>query len=147
MAENTYKTYTLLNGIRLIHREKKGEIAHLVLLMGTGSRDELSTENGLAHCVEHMIFKGTENRKAYHILSCLDNVGGDLNAYTTKEETCIQASFLKPYYKRSLNLFADIAFHSTFPANELEKEKEVILDESIPISIRPPKRFTIFLKT
>ncbi len=129
MAENTYKTYTLPNGIRLIHREKKGEIAHLVLLMGTGSRDELSTENGLAHCVEHMIFKGTENHKAYHILSCLDNVGGDLNAYTTKEETCIQASFLKPYYKRSLNLFADLAFHSIFPANELEKEKDVILDE------------------
>ncbi len=117
------------NGIRLIHKEKKGEIAHLVLMVETGTRDEQSHENGLAHFVEHTIFKGTQNRKAYHILSCLDNVGGDLNAFTTKEETCIQATFLKQHYKRSLDLFADIAFHSTFPENELTKEKEVILDE------------------
>ena len=127
--ETKYNEATLPNGIRLIHREKKGEIAHLVLMVETGTRDELAHENGLAHFVEHTIFKGTQNRKAYHILSCLDNVGGDLNAFTTKEETCIQATFLKQHYKRSLDLFADIAFHSTFPENELAKEKEVILDE------------------
>ncbi len=127
--EDKYKEYTLPNGIRLLHKERKGEIAHLVLMVETGSRDEEDSENGLAHCVEHMIFKGTEKRKAYHILSCLDNVGGDLNAFTTKEETCIQASFLKQYYQRSLDLFADLAFHSVFPENELEKEKEVIIDE------------------
>jgi predicted Zn-dependent peptidase len=129
MLENKYTESVLPNGIRLIHKEKKGEIAHLVLMVETGTRDELAHENGLAHFVEHTIFKGTQNRKAYHILSCLDNVGGDLNAFTTKEETCIQASFLKQHYSRSLDLFADIAFHSTFPENELAKEKEVILDE------------------
>ncbi len=129
MLENKYKESVLPNGIRLIHKEKQGEIAHLVLMVETGTRDELAHENGLAHFVEHTIFKGTQNRKAYHILSCLDNVGGDLNAFTTKEETCLQATFLKQHYKRSLDLFADIAFHSTFPENELAKEKEVILDE------------------
>ena len=129
MMENKYNESVLPNGIRLIHKEKKGEIAHMVLMVETGTRDELAHENGLAHFVEHTIFKGTQNRKAYHILSCLDNVGGDLNAFTTKEETCIQASFLKQHYSRSLDLFADIAFHSTFPENELAKEKEVILDE------------------
>ena len=127
--ENKYNEAILPNGIRLIHKEKKGEIAHLVLMVETGTRDELTHENGLAHFVEHTIFKDTKNRKAYHILSCLDNVGGDLNAFTTKEETCIQATFLKQHYQRSLDLFADIAFRSTFPENELAKEKEVILDE------------------
>ena len=127
--ENKYTESVLPNGIRLIHKEKQGEIAHLVLMVETGTRDEQAYENGLAHFVEHTIFKGTQSRKAYHILSCLDNVGGDLNAFTTKEETCIQATFLKQHYKRSLDLFADIAFHSTFPENELAKEKEVILDE------------------
>ncbi len=126
---NNYNESVFPNGIRLIHKEKKGEIAHLVLMVETGTRDELAHQNGLAHFVEHTIFKGTQNRKAYHILSCLDNVGGDLNAFTTKEETCIQASFLKQHYKRALGLFADIAFRSTFPENELAKEKEVILDE------------------
>ena len=129
MLENKYNESILPNGIRLIHKEKPGEIAHLVLMVETGTRDEQAHENGLAHFVEHTIFKGTQNRKAYHILSCLDNVGGDLNAFTTKEETCIQATFLKQHYKRSLDLFADIAFRSTFPENELAKEKEVILDE------------------
>lgn len=129
MQENKYTEAVLQNGIRLIHKEKKGEIAHLVLLVETGTRDEQAHENGLAHFVEHTIFKGTQNRKAYHILSCLDNVGGDLNAFTTKEETCLQATFLKQHYRRALDLFADIAFRSTFPENELTKEKEVILDE------------------
>ena len=127
--EYEFKQAVLKNGIRIIHKERPGEIAHLVLMVETGTRDELAHENGLAHFVEHTIFKGTQNRKAYHILSCLDNVGGDLNAFTTKEETCLQATFLKQHYKRSLDLFADIAFHSTFPENELAKEKEVILDE------------------
>ena len=95
MLENKFNETVLQNGIRLIHKETQGEIAHLVLMVETGTRDELDHENGLAHFVEHTIFKGTQSRKAYHILSCLDNVGGDLNAFTTKEETCIQATFLK----------------------------------------------------
>jgi predicted Zn-dependent peptidase len=129
MLDNKYTESILPNGIRLLHKEKKGEIAHLVLMVETGTRDEQAHENGLAHFVEHTIFKGTQRRKAYHILSCLDNVGGDLNAFTTKEETCIQATFLKQHYRRTFDHFADIAFHSTFPENELNKEKEVILDE------------------
>lgn len=129
METEQYNIATLPNGIRLLHRRKPGEIAHLVLVVGTGSRDERDFENGMAHFIEHTIFKGTQNRKAYHILSCLDNVGGDLNAFTTKEETCLQASFLNIYYKRALDLLSDIAFRATFPEHELEKEKEVVLDE------------------
>lgn len=133
MTESTskqlYQTYTLSNGIRLIHRQTKAAISHLALMVHTGSRDEELHENGMAHIIEHMIFKGTNKRKAYHVMSFLENVGCDLNAYTTKEETCIHATFLNTYFERALALFADIAFNSTFPAKELEKEKEVILDE------------------
>ena len=129
METEQYNIATLPNGIRLLHRQKKGEIAHLVLVVGTGSRDEHDSENGMAHFIEHTIFKGTRNRKPYHILSCLDNVGGDLNAFTTKEETCLQASFLNVYYKRAMDLLSDIAFQAIFPENELEKEKDVVLDE------------------
>jgi len=126
---STYNYHTLPNGIRLIHRQKNGQIAHLALMVNTGSRDELSHEYGLAHLIEHMIFKGTKKRKAYHVLSRLENVGGELNAYTTKEETCLHASFLNAHTDRSMELLADIAFQASFPANELEKEKEVVLDE------------------
>lgn len=129
METEQYNISTLPNGIRLLHRQKKGEIAHLVLVVGTGSRDEREEQNGMAHFIEHTVFKGTRKRKPYHILSCLDNVGGDLNAFTTKEETCLQASFLNTYYRRAMNLLSDIAFQATFPENELEKEKEVVLDE------------------
>jgi len=129
METEQYNIATLPNGIRILHRQKKGEIAHLVLAVGTGSRDEETDQNGMAHFIEHTVFKGTTNRKPYHILSCLDNVGGDLNAFTTKEETCLQASFLTRYYKRAMDLLSDIAFQPTFPENELEKEKEVVLDE------------------
>lgn len=129
LHSTSYQYAVLPNGIKLIHRQKPGEVAHLALMVNTGTRDELENENGLAHLIEHMIFKGTKKRKAFHVLSRLENIGGDLNAYTTKEETCIHASFLKPYYDRSLELFADIAFQASFPANELIKEKDVILDE------------------
>lgn len=126
---STYNYHTLPNGIRLIHRQKIGQIAHLALMVNTGSRDELSNEYGLAHLIEHMIFKGTKKRKAYHVLSRLENVGGELNAYTTKEETCLHASFLNAHTDRSMELLADITFQASFPTNELEKEKEVVLDE------------------
>ena len=129
METEQYNIATLPNGIRLLHRRKPGEIAHLVLVVGTGSRDELESQNGMAHFIEHTVFKGTQSRKPYHILSCLDNVGGDLNAFTTKEETCFQASFLNTYYKRAMDLLSDLAFQATFPEHELEKEKEVVLDE------------------
>jgi predicted Zn-dependent peptidase len=104
-------------------------VSHCGLMVETGSRDESDNENGLAHMIEHLIFKGTKKRKTWHILSRIENVGGELNAYTTKEETAIYASFLSPYYERTLELFADVAFNSVFPEKEVEKEKAVILDE------------------
>jgi predicted Zn-dependent peptidase len=124
-----YQRHRLENGIRIIHKEVKNQVAHCGVIINTGSRDELEREQGIAHFIEHTIFKGTKKRKAYHILSRLENVGGELNAYTTKEETCIYASFLHPYYERSMELFADISQNSVFPQAEIEKEKEIIIDE------------------
>jgi len=124
-----YQYRTLSNGIKIIHKAKKGMVSHCGLMVETGSRDESEEENGLAHMIEHLIFKGTRKRKTWHILSRIENVGGELNAYTTKEETVIYASFLSPYYERTLELFADVTFHSVFPEKEVEKEKEVIIDE------------------
>ena len=127
--ESIISEFILPNGIKILHKHRSGAIAHLALMVNTGMRDELDNENGLAHFVEHMLFKGTKKRKAYHVLSCLENVGGELNAYITKEETCIHASFLKEHYNKAIELIADVAFNSTYPANEVEKEKEVIIDE------------------
>jgi len=127
--EEKISEYILPNGIKILHKHRSGAVAHLSLMVNTGMRDEAENENGLAHFIEHMLFKGTKKRKAYHVLSCLENVGGELNAYTTKEETCIHASFLKEYYNKAIELISDVAFNSVYPENELEKEKEVILDE------------------
>ncbi len=124
-----YLRHTLSNGIRLIHKPISNGVAHCALMVNTGSRDEADDEQGLAHFIEHTIFKGTQKRKSFHILSRLENVGGEINAFTTKEEICIYGSFLPQHYERTLELFADIALHSTFPAKELEKEKDVIIDE------------------
>ncbi|MFA6400857.1 MAG: pitrilysin family protein [Salinivirgaceae bacterium] len=124
-----YEFYTLSNGIRLIHSHSDGKVAHLGVIINTGSRDENSHQLGIAHFIEHVIFKGTNKRKAFHVISRLEDVGGEIDAYTTKEETCIYASFLKEYSERTLELFADIVFNSSFPDKELEKEKQVILDE------------------
>ncbi|MBL7113087.1 MAG: insulinase family protein [Bacteroidales bacterium] len=124
-----YETHILNNGIRLIHLKTNNLVAHVGLLAGTGSRDEEETEHGMAHLVEHMIFKGTGKRKAYHIISRLEDVGGEINAYTTKEETCVYASFMKHDYARALELLYDVMFHSVFPGKEIIREKEVIVDE------------------
>ncbi|GET20117.1 M16 family metallopeptidase [Prolixibacter denitrificans] len=124
-----YFTYTLPNGIRLIHQYVDSPVAHCGVIFNTGSRDEKSDEQGMAHFIEHTIFKGTHKRKAYHILSRLEDVGGELNAYTTKEETALYASFLNEYYNRTIELFSDILINSTFPEKELKKEKEVIIEE------------------
>jgi len=104
-------------------------VSHCGLILKFGSRDEKKGEHGIAHLIEHCLFKGTEKRKAYHILSRLDAVGGELNAYTTKEELCVYASFINQYYERAIELICDIAFHSTFLDKEIDKEKEVITDE------------------
>ncbi|MCX6270257.1 MAG: pitrilysin family protein [Bacteroidetes bacterium] len=121
--------YQLPNGMRLVHKNVDSPVAHAGVIVGAGSRDEEPDEQGIAHFIEHCVFKGTAKRKAFHVLSRLEDVGGDLNAYTAREETFVYASFLKDFYARSLELFSDILFHSSFPEKELEKEKLVILDE------------------
>lgn len=124
-----YYTHRLSNGIRLIHAPTFSEVAHCGLIINAGSRDEEAHEQGIAHFVEHLIFKGTRKRKAYHILSRMDDVGGEINAYTSKEETCIHTSFLHKDYERSLELLSDITFNSVFPGKEMVREKDVIIDE------------------
>jgi predicted Zn-dependent peptidase len=124
-----YFFHTLPNGIRLLHFPVNQEVSHLGVFINAGSRDELANEKGMAHFVEHTLFKGTARRKAFHIMNRLESVGGDLNAYTAKEETCVYASFLNEHYHRAIELFSDILFNSVFPPKELEKEKQVILDE------------------
>lgn len=124
-----YSTLTLSNGIRLIHASVDSPVAHCGVVINTGSRDESPAEQGMAHFIEHTIFKGTTTRKAYHIISRLEDVGGEMNAYTSKEETAIHASFLCEYYERAVELFSDILIDSTFPERELKKEQEVIIDE------------------
>lgn len=117
------------NGLRLIYLQKDAVVGHFGVSVLAGSRYEQPHEEGLAHFIEHSIFKGTEKRRAFHILSRLDSVGGELNAYTAKEEIVIYGSFTNAYLQRAIELISDITFHSTFPEKELEKEKEVILDE------------------
>jgi predicted Zn-dependent peptidase len=124
-----YNVHTLRNGIRILHVPAASAISHACILINSGSRDEEDAQMGLAHFIEHLIFKRTEKRTTNQILNRLESVGADLNAYTTKEYTCIHASFLQPYVDRTLDLFNDIVFHSVFPLDELDKEKGVILDE------------------
>lgn len=124
-----YQVHTLQNGIRVLHKPAASNISHACIIINAGSRDEDESRDGLAHFIEHLLFKKTEKRNTNQILNRLELVGADLNAYTTKEYTCIHASFLKPHLERSLDLFEDIVFHSVFPEDEMAKEKEVILDE------------------
>jgi predicted Zn-dependent peptidase len=124
-----YNVHTLPNGIRLLQVPSTSTISHSCIIINSGSRDEKAEQSGLAHFIEHLVFKRTKKRNTNQILNRLESVGADLNAYTTKEYTCIHASFLNPYLDRTLELFNDIVFHSTFPEEELEKEKGVILDE------------------
>ena len=124
-----YHTHQLPNGIRILYYPTDSTISHCCLMINAGSRDEEKGKDGLAHFIEHLLFKSTERRNTNQILNYLEVVGADLNAYTTKEYTCIHASFLKEYLERAMDLMEDIFFHSTFPQEDLEKEKGVILDE------------------
>lgn len=135
-----FHEFTLPNGIGAIYQQKRSTVAHLALAIRAGSRDEAPQQQGLAHFIEHNLFKGTTNRKAYHILSRLDDVGGELNAYTTKEETLIHASFLRSDLRRALDLVSDVLIRSTFPERELEKEKDVIKDEIHSYKDSPSER-------
>lgn len=121
--------YTLPNGLRIIHEPTLSKVSYCGFAIDAGTRDEAENEQGMAHFVEHLIFKGTEKRKAWHILNRMENVGGDLNAYTNKEETVVYAAFLTEHLGRAIELLGDIVFHSTFPQHEIEKETEVIIDE------------------
>lgn len=129
MVGTEYLTYTLKNGIRLIHQWTDSPVSHLGIILNTGSRDETGLEHGIAHFIEHTVFKGTQKRRAFHILSRMEDVGGELNAYTTKEETTLYATFLAEYYNRAAELLSDILFNSIFPDKELTREKEVIAEE------------------
>lgn len=124
-----YNTYTLDNGLRIIHLPSDSKVVYCGYQINAGTRNEEPGEEGLAHFCEHVTFKGTERRKVWHILNCLESVGGDLNAYTNKEGTVYYSAILKEHIARAVNLLTDIVFHSVYPQAEIDKEVEVICDE------------------
>jgi predicted Zn-dependent peptidase len=125
-----FTLYEFANGIRMVHKQVAAtQIAHCGYIINAGARDEEKNATGIAHFIEHMLFKGTAKRKSSAILSRMDEVGAELNAYTTKEQTSIYSSFPALYLKRAVELLTDICFHSTFPKHEMEKEKKVVLEE------------------
>ncbi|MEQ6118439.1 pitrilysin family protein [Reichenbachiella sp. MALMAid0571] len=127
---NEYDLITLPNGIRVVHKHvTHTKIAHCGIMLDIGSRDENPNQQGLAHFWEHMAFKGTQKRKAFHIINRLESLGGELNAYTTKEKICFYASILDTHFDKSVELLTDITFNSVFPEKQIEKEKQVILEE------------------
>lgn len=122
--------FTLDNGIRVVHKQVTNtKILHCGIILDIGSRDETPEQYGIAHFWEHMAFKGTQRRKAYHIINSLDSVGGELNAYTTKEKICFYASVLDTFDDKAVELLTDITFNANFPPKQLEKERQVILEE------------------
>ena len=125
----SYQISKLANGIKVVYIPHPGPVCHCGLVINAGTRDETAAQHGLAHFVEHTIFKGTARRSAWQILNRLDGVGGELNAYTTKEETAVHASFLREHFDRAVDLIADMVFNSTFPTKEIDKEREVVIDE------------------
>ncbi len=124
-----YNTYTLANGLRVIHLPSDSAVVYCGYQIRAGSCDETIGEEGLAHFCEHTTFKGTTRRRAWHVLNCLESVGGDVNAYTNKEDTVFYAAILKEHVERAVDLLSDIVFHSVYPQGEIEKEVEVICDE------------------
>lgn len=124
-----YRYHTLPNGIRIVFRQTDSKVVYAGVYIGVGSRHEQGSDEGIAHFIEHSIFKGTQRRHSCHIRNRIDGVGGELDAFTTKEETCVYASALSEHLERCLELFADILFHSTFPEHEIEKEKDVVIEE------------------
>ena len=124
-----YSSFVLSNGLRIIHLPSNSPVSYCGFAILAGARNEKKTQYGLAHFVEHMLFKGTEKRKVRHILNRMESVGGELNAYTTKEETFLYTICLQENIERAIELLSDLIFHSQFPASEIEKEKEVVIDE------------------
>ncbi len=124
-----YHAHTLPCGLRIIHEPSASPVLYCGYVLLTGTRHEDEADSGMAHFIEHLSFKGTTHRRACHIVNGLERVGGDLNAYTTKQETVYYATVLKDDFKRAADLLTDIVFHSTFPQAEIDKEVEVICDE------------------
>lgn len=125
----SYLSHVLSNGLRIVHLPTDSPVSYCGYAINAGTRDEEPGEFGLAHFVEHMLFKGTRKRKSWHILNRMENVGGELNAYTTKEETFVYSIFMEEHYGRAFELLTDLVFGSQFPTAEIEKEVDVILDE------------------
>ncbi len=125
----TYSITEFSNGITLVHQQTESPLSHMGFIINAGSRNEDPDKPGLSHFVEHCLFKGTRRRKAYHVIARMENVGADINAYTSREETVIHVSFLPAYTRRTLDLLFDICFHSGFPEAEVERERQVIRDE------------------
>ncbi len=124
-----YNTHTLSDGLRVIHLPSASPVVYCGYAVNAGTRDERPGEEGMAHFCEHITFKGTSRRRAWHILNALESVGGDLNAFTNKEDTVYHAAVLKEHVARAVDLLTDIVFHSTYPQAEVEKEVGVICDE------------------
>lgn len=124
-----YQSHTLLNKLRLVHKLDSANVSYCGIIINTGSRDETKNEQGMAHFIEHMLFKGTEKRRSGHIINRLEHIGGELNAFTTKEETVVYAAVLNEYFDRAMQLIADIVINSTFPQKEIDKEVVIIIDE------------------
>jgi len=124
-----YHSYRLENGLRIVHLPLSSHVSYCGFIINAGTRDENPEEYGMAHFVEHMLFKGTTKRRSFHILNRMENVGGEINAYTNKEETVLYSVFLEEHFERAFELLTDLTFHSIFPQRELEKEIDVILDE------------------
>ena len=120
---------TLSNGLRLVFEPGKSEVVYLGYVVCAGTRNETAADSGMAHFIEHMSFKGTARRRAYHVSNYLERVGGDLNAFTNKQETVYHATVLKEDFSRAADLLTDIVFHSTYPQHEIDREVEVICDE------------------
>ena len=124
-----YNTYTLENGLRIIHLPSDSQVVYCGYQVAAGSRDEKENEEGLAHFCEHMTFKGTGKRNALQIINALEGLGGDLNAFTNKEDTVFYAAISKEHFTKAVGVLTDIVFHSTYPQQEIDKEVEVICDE------------------
>ena len=124
-----YQSVELENGLKVVHKYINSHVAYCGFIVNVGTRDEKTDEYGMAHFVEHMLFKGTKKRKSHHIINRMETVGGEINAYTNKEETVIYSVFLDEHYSRAIELLSDLTFNSTFPQKEIDKEVDVIIDE------------------
>ena len=127
--EKSYFSHTMSNGMRIVHKCDASPVIYCGLAIKVGTRDEQDDELGMAHFLEHLLFKWTKKRRSFHIINRLETIGGSLDAYTTKEETFVYAAIPTLYFERAVELLSDVFFNSTFPENEIEKEIDVVLDE------------------